>query len=417
MVRGMIVLGMIAAMVLACAAPPRPGPVELVWATGRITAAGPANDVAQLWNARHPQGPKVRVEPLPPGADEQRQLLALELGAGLPTFDVLDLDVIWTGEFADRGWLRDLGELHTELESVTLSGPLETATWDGTLWAAPYTTDAGLLYYRTDLLPGGPPATWEDLAQVARKVAAERGISPFVADGQQYEGLTVQFLEYLWGAGGQLLAPDDRTVLLPDEPTRQALTFMTDAYRTRLFADGYASTSLEDARKRFQSGGAVFMRSWPYAYRLMNDGDPASKVAGKVGIAPLPVFAGRTDARTTPALGGHNLAVSTASRWPAEATEFVRFVATSPDVQRLLAEKHSLAPTLRSTYRDLAGDPMIDLLTATLPLARPRPPSPVWPALSEEIQQQVFATYTGEQPVTATVGDLRAVLGSTVADR
>jgi len=411
-------LGVIAAMTVGCTAPTQSTAIELVWATGEITSSGPARDVAALWNGQHPDGPRVRVAALPAGADEQRQLLAVELNAGLPTFDVLDLDVIWTGEFAEQGWLRDLDSLRSDLDQATLPGTLETAVWDDTLWAAPYTTDAGLLYYRTDLLAGTPPPrTWEELIDVGRRVADTHGVAPFVADGQQNEGLTVQYLEYLWAAGGDLLDTDNRTVLLQQDPAQRALDYMRTAYRTGLYPPGYNTADLEDARRTFQSGGAVFMRSWPYAYRLMNGADPTSTVAGKVGIAPLPIFGGESNTPTTPALGGHNLAVSSHSRNPDAATEFVRFVATSPDVQRLLAQRHSLAPTLRSIYDELASDPMIKLLRDTLPYARPRPPSPQWSGVSEEIQQQVFAAYTGTQDTVQTINDLRSVLSSTTEQR
>jgi len=389
--------------------------VELVWATGKFSADGSAREIVALWNEQHPDGPRVRVEALLGGADEQRQLLAVEMNAGLSTFDVLDLDVIWTGEFAEQGWLLDLDDLRPEIEAVTLPTPLSTAVWNDTLWAAPYTTEAGLLYYRADLI-STPPTSWSELAKIGKRIAAQQGIAPLVADGKQYEGLTVQYLEYLWGAGGKLLSTDNRSVALEQDPAQQAAEFMRTAYQNSIYAPGFDTMDLEDAQDTFQSGGAVFMRSWPYAFQKMNgpDPDPFSDVVGKVGIAPLPTFDGNG---TTPALGGHNVAVSRYSDNPDDAVEFVEFVATSPDVQRMIAQRYSLAPTLRSTYEDLADDPMMTLLARVLPHARPRPPSPEWPSLSEEIQQQVFTAYTGKQDPAQAVNDLRSVLASTTESR
>ncbi len=400
----------LAALLLApagCASTPARTPgsgsgAKLMWAVGGIDAAdrGPAADIADRWNDRHPNGPTVVVQELPETADEQRQLLALELNAGLGNFDILDLDVIWTAEFAENGWLVDLEDLRAHLEQVSLRGPLQTAVWDGTLWAAPHATNAGLLYYRKDLVDQ-PPTTWQELKEVGRRKGTELGIAPFVADGAQYEGLVVQYLEYFWAAGGEMLDSDGEEVLFRpsdddgDAPAVQAAEFMHEAFRTGLYAPGFDTMTLEDARDVFQSGQAVFMRSWPYAYKLMNGQDPASQVAGKVGIAPLPTFADAGPADSVSVLGGHNLAVSSLSDNIPAAKEFVRFVSTSREVQRGLAERHSMAPTLRATYADLAGDPLMALLADVVPAARPRPAIPGWATISEEVQQQIFAAYTG----------------------
>jgi trehalose/maltose transport system substrate-binding protein len=136
------------------------------------------------------------------------------------------------------------------------------------------------------------------------------------------------------------------------------------------------------------------MRSWPYAYRQINGGDPDSQVAGKVGIAPLPTFNGHWPVA---ALGGHNLAVSAFSRNIPAATEFVIFVSTSPEVQRQLVQQYSRAPTLKAAYRDLAADPMMALLTRVLPTAKPRPATPEWATISAEMQRQIFGAYTGDR--------------------
>lgn len=410
---------LLAAVILVtvgCAGAPDSGSeTELVWAAGWTVAddEAPAEDIANQWNELHPNGPRVWVERLPETADDQHQLLALELNAELSSFDILELDVIWTAEFAENGWLVDLEDLRSDIERVSLPGPVQTAVWDGKLWAAPYTTDAGLLYYRRDLVEE-PPATWQQLVEVGRG-GAEQGLAPFVADGAQYEGLVVQYLEYFWGAGGEMLDADGQSVLFtpdPGAPAHRAAEFMQEAFRTGLYAPGFNTMTLDDARDVFQSGQAVFMRSWPYVYRPMND-NPDSPVAGKVGIAALPTFAG---ADPVTALGGHNLGVSRFSDDIPAAQEFVRFVSTSREVQRGLAERHSMAPTLKAAYTELAGDPLIALLADVLPTARPRPATPEWNTISEEMQQQIYAAYTGDREPEAAVGALREFLVATIED-
>jgi multiple sugar transport system substrate-binding protein len=387
---------------------------ELVWATGGISAAdlAPAMDIAKQWNQRHPNGPKVRVQALPSeSVNDTHQLLALELNAGLNQFDIVDLDVSWIPEFAQRGWLVDLQDLRSEIEQVSLPGPLQVAIWEGTLWAAPYVTDAGILYYRADLVDT-PPTTWQELIDVGHRVGQRNGIASFVADGAQYEGLVVQYLEYFWGLGGDVLGSDGQSVRFQLDKAQQAAEFMRRAFRQNVYALGFNTMTLEDARRTFQSGEAVFMRSWPYAYQQMNRTDPDSQVVGKVGIAPLPAFPGF---RSVAALGGHNLVVNAFSRNIPAATEFVRFVSTSRDMQRSLAQRHSLAPTMAAAYQDLAGDPMMALLATVLPTAKPRPATPEWTTISAEMQQQIFAAYTGIRAPKAAVEALRRYLVATIA--
>lgn len=385
---------------------------ELVWVTGGITAADqvPAQNIAKRWNELHPTGPTVRVETLAQTADEQRQVLRLELDAGLKNFDMFDLDVAWTPEFAQQGWLVDLQDLRPDIARTSLPGPLQTTVWKGKLWAAPYVTDAGILYYRSDLVSKSP-TTWEDLIDVGRRVGERNGIAPFVADGKQSEGLVVQYLEYFWGLGGEVFGQDGQSVLFQHDPAVQAVKFMRTAFLEGVYAPGFNTMDLEDARKTFQVGDAIFMRSWPYAYQQMNGKDPESQVVGKVGIAPLPAFNGH---RSVAVLGGHNLAVSPFSRNISAATEFARFISTSRDVQLGLAQRHSLAPTLRVAYHDLAADPMVALLAKVLPSAKPRPATPEWATISAEMQQQIFAAYTGSQDPETAVEALRNFLNATV---
>ncbi|HSZ29942.1 MAG TPA: extracellular solute-binding protein, partial [Pseudonocardiaceae bacterium] len=228
---------------------------ELVWITGGIPAADrdPAQDIAKRWNALHSTGPKVRVETLPPTSDEQHQVLALELNAGLRNFDIFDLDVAWTPEFAQRGWLVDLQDLRPDIEQASLPGPLRTAIWKGRLWAAPYVADVGILYYRSDLV-GRPPTTWEELIDVGRRVGAQNGIAPFIADGKQYEGLVVQYLEYFWDLGGEVFGQDGQSVRFQRDPAVQAVNFMRTAFLEGVYAPGFNTMDVEDARMTFQAG-------------------------------------------------------------------------------------------------------------------------------------------------------------------
>ena len=397
------VLAVLTLLLSGCgSAPAGDPPRELVWAVGEITVAA-AQRVADEWNQAHPDGVHVRVVALPQLADEQRNLLAIELIAGIPEFDVLELDVIWTAEFASRDWLLDLDEQRPEVEAAALPAAVRTGVWDDRLWAVPFTTDVGLLYYRMDLV-GDPPGTWSEMTDTASRVASEHGMAGVVTDGYPGEGLVVQFLERLWAEGGNLTV-EDGTVVLDQEPAVEALTSLRRDYRTGLLAPGWETMQLEDVRTVFQRGQAVFMRSWPYAYEAMLRQDPTGRLREQTGLAPLPAGPGGVAA---PALGGHNLAVSRFSRNPGPAVEFLRFATLDPRVQNTLATEYSLAPTLSATYRELAGHPVIGLVGKVLPTARNRPVTPYWAEISMQIRQQISAATVGRVPPRDAAGAMRA---------
>jgi multiple sugar transport system substrate-binding protein len=383
---------------------------EMVWAVGGADAApgGTHRQVVDLWNEENPDRP-VRIEQLSDSADEQRQAQALELQGQTDNFDILATDVIWTGEYAVNGWLESLEDVRDQIEPVVLEAPMESATWEGTLWAAPYNSNAGFLYYRTDLVDT-VPETWQELSEVGRRIAEEQGISAFVGQGALYEGMVVNYLEYLWGAGGGLLGEEGEEVVYGDTGAAvEALEFMRTSQGNGFYAPGFNTMKEEEARAVFQAGDAVFMRNWPYAYTLMGgDGEAEgdSAVAGRFGIAPLPTFDGEG---TTSALGGFNNGVSAFSDRKEDAKDFVVWAATDPEVQTLLGQR-SLPPVRADVYEQLQDDPVMALLGRVLPEARPRPPAPSWPRISETMQQQVYPAYTGQSEIQPAVDAIREVL-------
>ncbi len=380
---------------------------ELVWAVPEIDR-DPAEQIRNRWNNGPAGRPKLRIERLPASADDQRQLMAIELNAKLPRFDILTLDVVWTGEFAANGWLADLDDLRGTVAEQSLRGPLESAIWKGTLWAAPFTSGAGFLYYRKDLLTGPPPTTWDEVARAVQEARRRSGanISGFVGQGAQYEGLVVNFLEYLWGAGGKFASPNGTDLELSTGPAIRALEFMRDQLQSGgIYAPNFDTMREDDALAAFASGNAVFMRNWPYAYKALSE-DP--NLAGKVGIAPLPTFEGKG---ASAAVGGANLAVSRFSRNLEAAERFVEFASSDRDVQIGLGVQ-SRPPTLTSAYSDerLANKPDMRLLGEVLATANARPATPAWSAISDEIQQHVFPAYKGRRDIADAVKAIQSFL-------
>ena len=412
----LLVGGVIVAALLltACSLPApagvEPGPNELTWAIGGAASnPGAVNErIAELYTQQDPSRPTVRVDQLPNDADLQREQMAYELQAQGSGFDILGLDVIWTGEFAVNGWIEDLEDIRGDLEGEVLDSAMQSAIYEDTLWAAPFNTNAGFLYYRSDLVDE-PPTTWDELSQMAQEISQREGIGGYVGQGSQYEGMVVNYLELVWGAGGALVNDaGDTAVLTEGGAGAQALEFMQESVRNGVFAPGFNTMLEEEARFAFQSGNAVFMRNWPYAYALMSgeDEENPSQVAGNFDIAPIPTFTGEG---TTSALGGFNNAVSAFSEKKEEAKAFVAWVATDADAQRMLAED-TTPPVREATYDELQDDPVMSLLSEVLQDARPRPPVPEYNFLSQDIQQVIFPAYNSDEPVEPTIESLNAEL-------
>jgi len=370
---------------------------------------GTHTQVVDLWNEQHPDGPTVTITELPDEADEQRNQLALELQNEGTGIDLMGTDVIWTGEYAQNGWLESLEDVRGEIEGNVLDGPFQTALYEGELYAVPYNTNAGFLYYRTDLIDA-PPTTWDEAVQVCGAAAEEAGISAYVGQGNQYEGMVVNYLEYLFGAEGQLLNETGTELLLGEgDAARTALEFMRTSQETGFYDPGFNTMTEEEARGVFQSGGAACMRNWPYAYTLMNGEEEESAVAGNYEIAPIPTFTGAEGG--TAVLGGFNIGVSAFSENKEAAKEFAVWAATNEEAQVLLGER-SLPPVANAAYEALADDPVMVQLGEVLnsDAIGVRPPVPAWNSISEDMQEQIYQAYNGQKEVDAALTDLEAAI-------
>ncbi len=371
-------------------------PVTIVFKHGKLFGDPQEFDsLIARFEAANP-GVRVRSETLPAASDAQHQFYVINLRAGSADFDVLALDVIWVAEFARAGWLADLSGLVTPQDRrAFFAGPLAAVTYRGRLYAAPWFVDAGLLYYRSDLLARygyAPPATWEALARAASDIAhREPRMFGFVWQGKQYEGLVCNALEYLWSAGGDVLEGDQ--VVIDSAANRHALGFMHALVHGSGVSPALVTTATEEtARRIFGSGRAVFMRNWPYAWTLLER--PGSPVRGKVGISVLPHFPGHASAAT---LGGWQLGVNRHSRHPQAAAQFVRFM-TSRAAQKALALAYGLNPSRRGLYDDpelRAAQPHLAQLRGIFERARPRPVTPRYVRISQVLQSAFSAAVAG----------------------
>jgi multiple sugar transport system substrate-binding protein len=387
------------------------GTTTIVFKHGKI--AGDPEQFRKILDRFTVQNPEIRVqdETLPASTDEQHQFYVVNLEGKSADFDVLALDVIWVPEFARAGWLRDLSSLITpEERSAFFPGPARAVTFDKRLYAVPWYIDAGLLYYRQDLLKkyGRPvPKTWPELVKTAQDITArEKALYGFIWQGKQYEGLVCNVLEFLWGNGGGILE-NARPVI--DSPQNiEALGFMRDLIARDGVSPPLVATAMEETtRNLFGSGRALFMRNWPYAWNIFNR--KGSLVRGKVGVSALPSFPGH---RSVSTLGGWQLGVNRYSKNPEAAYKLLRFL-TSRETQKTLALTIGYKPTRKALYEDrdlLREQPFIASLYGIFMTARPRPVTPYYLMITQVLQPEFSAALAGiKKPEAALASAQRQV--------
>jgi len=393
---GVAVLAIILFWTSACTEKSANGGVTLVFKHSKLFGdPAPFERLLARFERENP-GVKVKDEILPSSSDEQHQFYAINLQARSSDFDVFALDVIWVAEFAQAGWLRDITPLLPMSQRKDFfPGPIAAVTHEGRIYALPWFIDAGLLYYRMDLLAKyklTPPHTWDELVHDASTVMArEPGLYGFVWQGKQYEGLVCNALEYLWSNGGGVM--QNGRVVLDSAANRQSLGFMRDLIvRYRVTPPFVTTLTEEPSREIFGQGKAVFLRNWPYAWRLFEA--PGSAVRGKVGISVLPHFAGGASAAT---LGGWQLGINRYSHHAAQAEQLVQFLG-SASAQKAMALAYGFSPPRRSLYHDpelKAAAPFLISLETVFEKARPRPVTPFYVPMSQELQSEFSAAISG----------------------
>lgn len=241
------------------------GPLTLATAGDLTSYLGP---LLEGWNRAHP-GEKVTLVELPDSADETHAQMATDLrGGDRSRFDVLNIDVNWTSEFAAAGWIRPLPRDRFPLKSF-LDPVVDTATYDGHLYAVPYVTNAGLLLYRKDVLAKEgvpPPRTWAELEHDARTVAPKYGLDGYAGQFLPYEGLTVNAAEAVYSAGGSILGDEGARVTVNSAAAREGIGFLARGVREGWIPKKALTYKEEESKQAFQDGHLLFLRNWPYAY-------------------------------------------------------------------------------------------------------------------------------------------------------
>ncbi|GIH74720.1 ABC transporter substrate-binding protein [Planobispora longispora] len=342
------------------------GPFTLV--IGRDTTAY-LQPLLDRWNRDHP-AEQVTLLELPEAADEQRAQMVANLQAKSDRYDVLGLDVVWTAEFADAGWIVPLDRSLFPLDRF-LQPAVSTAVYRGKLWAVPYTSNAGLLYYRKDLLAKegfAPPTTWAQLREQARTLHEGYGIGGYAGQFLAYEGLTVNVAEAVQSAGaGPILSRDGTQVTMDPARAEAGLDFLMDGFREGWIPAESLSFKEEESRLAFQEGRLAFARNWPHAYGPATQSDIGEKFA----VTRLPGL----DGPGSSSLGGANLALSAYSKRQKSAVEFIRYFTGLENQRRVLTEG-SFPPVWTELYDDPAlieRFPYLPVLKQSILSATPRP--------------------------------------------
>ena len=336
----------------------------------------------EVFEEFHRRNPDIQVRLVegPASTDVREDMYVNSLLAGSGDYDLIYADTIWIPKFAAAGWLTDLTdrwsrERWAEFSEAALAGGI----FRDRIYRLPTQLNAGLLYYRKDLLDQwgvDPPRTYEELAAIAAR--SDTPQAAFVWQGKQYEGLTCNFLEVLRGHGGFWI--ENGEVGLDRPEAEKALEFLRRTVGT-LSPVGVTTYAEEESRLLFQSGRSVFLRNWPYVSNLLAKDKPPFEV----GIAPLPA----------PTFGGAGFAIARSSPAQDAAWRFLEFVA-SPEIVQFLYEHGGVQPA-RTAFYETTTDPRQKALYAALRHAKPRPALPQYAQASDILQRQVSAALTGQK--------------------
>jgi len=367
---------------------------------------------AQAWSRE--SGVPVRVVSTPNSSSERLALYQQLLAARASDIDVFQIDVIWPGILGTH--FIDLKPYSKGAQKQHFAQIVANNTVGGKLLAMPWFTDVGLLYYRKDLLAKhgeAVPTTWQALTATAARIQeAERRAGGdrlwgFVWQGKAYEGLTCNALEWIDSFGGGQIVDAKGDITVDNARARQALALAAGWVGT-ISPQGVLNYEEEEARGVFQSGQALFMRNWPYAWALAQSAD--SPVKDRVGVAPLP--AGGGAGKHSGTLGGWQLAVSRYSKQPEQAASLVMYL-TSRAEQKRRAIAAAYNPTIVDLYSDaetLAAVPFLAELRGTLEAAVARPSRVTgakYNRVSSEFWSAVHGALSGRVTPEAALGQLQ----------
>src|ERR671932_374413 len=377
--------------------------------------SGTLEEVVKRFNEEYQGEIHAEYRKMPSDTGSYFNQLRTEFQSGASPIDVIGGDVIWPAQLAANGWILDLSDLFTEdLRSDFVNAAIQSVTYQGKIWGVPWFTDAGLLWYRKDLVEDSgfseAPKTWDELKEMARKTSEDSGTKfGFVFQGAEYEGAVVDGLEYIWTSGGQVLT--DSGEVVADQPDPIAGLKMERS----MIEDGVAPIAVVNYKEpethtAFLNGSAVFCRNWPYMYGLLKDPGQSQITPDQVEITRLPRNEG---GQSQSGLGGWNMYINAASKGKLDAIwEFIQFM-SAPEQQKFRALKGSFIPTRQTLLDDqeiVDTVPVISLGREAIQSTKPRPVSPYYSDMSLRMAEQFSASLQGEVSPEEAVSTLQEEL-------
>jgi multiple sugar transport system substrate-binding protein len=395
---------------------------SIVWSASPLSGTG-ANDARTvLINAFEKQYPNIHVTLVSASTDTDtnRSTLATQIAGGAGP-DVFMGDVIWPAQFGAHQLAVPLSSyLPSSYWSKFAPGLVAGATYKGAVYGSPLFEDQGFLYYRKDLLTkdGLPvPTTWEQLETDAKTVVS-KGQSKygFVWEGDSYEGLTCNFMEYLTDAGGTATNSGYTKATLNSAAALKAVTFMRSLITSGVSPAAVTTFQEPQAMNTFASGQAVFLRNWDYAYTdAITPSDGGKLTASQVGVVPLPTFAGQP----TPGysnIGGWNMYINPHSKHLGADLTFIQWL-SSTAAQDILSQKYGFISTVaavRSAPATIAANPVFAIVPNTKLVPRPAG-TPNYPALSTAIYQNVNGALAGSATPAAAVASMESAANTALS--
>lgn len=369
--------------------------VTLVYARGvDTTGANP-----KLIEAFEEKFPHIKIEfrEMPADTGQQHDQYVTAFSAQSSEIDVFDADIIWPAEFAQANYALELDRF-IDRDGIDMNdyfpGPVAAGNFNGKQWAMPKFSDAGILFYRSDIVDN-VPETWDELIDQASKLQGEEGTKfGYIMQGAQYEGMVTNAIEYISAFGGEVIDADNNVVVNSPE-TIKGIETMQKIVGSDFVPDNILNFTEIETESTFIEGNSVFARNWPYL-QASSENEEVSKIVGKVDFTTLPAG----DAGKAATLGGWMTMINRYTEHPEEAWEFVKFM-TGPEGQKITAIHGGSPPTLAELYDDeevkdagvLFADPAF---VEVLESAVPRPVSPIYPVVSDIMQIELSKALTGD---------------------
>jgi multiple sugar transport system substrate-binding protein len=388
------------------------GPITLAigkdnsgWVQGVITG----------WNKRYPNQ-KVTLLMLPEASNDQLAQLVANLQAKSDEYDVIDMDVIWTAEFASNGWIIPLPESQFPLKAF-LKPAVDTAMYQGRLYAVPDYSNADLLYYRKDILAKAgqkPPKTWAQLAQLAETVAPKYGLDGYAGTFAPYEGLTVNFAAAVQSAGGSIMSAGDNKITVDSPQALEGLQFLVSGFQRGWIPKVALTYEEESSQAAFEAGKFLFLDNWPDVYAALSVPGPANNVYDKFWFTALPGPRGPGSS----SLGGANLAISAYSQHQRTALNFIKYMTDLTNEKEML-ERGSFPPVWTQLYTDPAlvrSYPYLPVLEQAINSAQPRPAISNYDQASLAISSSVYQALTHQKQPRQALAEMAAQLTQIIRD-